>query len=354
MSDAKAALGRIESVLRGEIRRGVFPGAVFACGWGERRVQGAVGRIAFSKDAPEVTVQTWYDLASLTKPICTAAVAAWAVAENRMRISDPISRFLPEYIGDGRERIEVGHLLTHTSGLPAYDSIRMRAPDPHELRNRILASAPSSEPGTRMEYSCVGFIVLQYAIEAAFGERLDALFRRAIARSLGLRRLRFGPLDVERLSVAPTEKDRAWRKKRMWGQVHDPLAWQQGGVSGNAGLFGTVGDVAGFCRAMLRSDLQYPWLRVLREWAAPMQGSARGMGWDLYSRIANARETGCSDRTFGHTGFTGCSMWVDPEHGSYAVLLSNRADCPWDPASIAAARARFHRAWNESFVDRSL
>lgn len=348
------AVRRIESVLREEIRRGVFPGAVYACSRGGRRVRGAVGRIAFSKDAPEVTVQTWYDLASLTKPICTTAVAAWAVAQERMRLSDPISRFLPEYVGGGRERIEVGHLLTHTSGLPAYDSIRLRAPDPAALRERILSSTPTSEPGTRMEYSCVGFVVLQYAIEAAFGKRLDALFRRAIAQPLGLRRLRFGPLDVRRLPVAPTEKDRTWRKRRMWGQVHDPIAWQQEGVSGNAGLFGTVGDVARFCRAMLRSDLQWPWLRVLREWTAPAPALKRGFGWDLYSRTADAREAGCSDRTFGHTGFTGCSMWVDPDQASYAILLTNRADCPWDPAAISAARARFHCAWNESLADRSV
>jgi len=337
---------RLESVLRDEIRRGVFPGAAYACGNDGVRIQGAVGRISFSKESAEATVHTMYDLASLTKPLCTAAVIAWAVAEGRLRLSDPVCSLLPTFVGQGRERIELRHLLTHTSGLPAYDSIRLRAPDPEALRTRILSHAPSSEPGSRAEYSCVGFLVLQYALEAAFGEPLDRTWSRVIARPLRLHRLRFGPLDVARLPVAPTEKDRAWRKKRMWGHVHDPLAWQQGGVSGNAGLFGTADAVARFCRAMLCDDPQWPWLREYRDWTVPMPGDARGLGWDLYSRAANPQDVGCSARTFGHTGFTGCSMWVDPERRSYVVLLSNRADCPWDPTAISLARARFLVAWN--------
>jgi CubicO group peptidase (beta-lactamase class C family) len=319
-----AALARAEEAVWDEIRRGSFPGAALAVGRGSRVVMeqglGRVGAGGAEVD-PDRTV---YDLASLSKVVGTTTAVMLLVEDGKMSLDDPVQAYLPEFSGYMKDRVTIRHLLTHTSGLPAGSDAASDTPERTLLR---LMSVPLEHaPGMRVEYSDVGFVVLFAAAERAAGEPLYRLLDRRVFEPLRMYSTTYA-MGEGCLRCAGTSRSRgdAYR-----GKVHDPISRRLGGIGGNAGLFSTAHDMARFA-AMLANGGELDGVRVLRgatirQFTQRQPGSGtRALGWDTPGAPGTgASGTRVSDRSFGHTGFTGTSIWIDPERGTWVVLLANR------------------------------
>lgn len=318
------ALTHAADAVRDEIARGSFPGASLAAGrWGRVVLEEGFGRTGAGEGMvdPDRTV---YDLASLTKVVGTTTAVMLLVEDGRMSLDDPVQAYLPEFTGAGKERVTIRDLLTHTAGLPAGATIS--AATPEEALQRVLRLPLTGAPGLRVEYSDVGFVVLFAAAERAAGEPLYRLLDRRV----------FAPLQMHSttwimgegcLRCAGTSRNQG---SAFRGRVHDPIARRLGGLAGNAGLFSTAHDLARFA-AMLANGGELEGVRVLRastirDFTRRQPGSGtRALGWDT----PGAPGTGASGarvsaRSFGHTGFTGTSIWIDPDRGTWVVLLANR------------------------------
>jgi CubicO group peptidase (beta-lactamase class C family) len=309
------------AAVRNELRRGAFPGATLVIGRGSQVVHeegfGATSPGGRSVD-PRATL---YDLASLTKVLATTAAVMLMVEDGRMDLDAPVSRYLPEFTGGSKGRVTVRHLLTHASGLPA--GVALPAGSADAALRRIVATPLRAPPGERVVYSDVGPVVLLAAVERVAGEPADALLARRIFRPLGMQSTTFRP-DAPCVACAPTARN-------IHGRVHDPISRRLGGVAGNAGLFATASDVGRFA-AMLAGGGELEGVRVFREETVreftrrqPRSGT-RALGWDTANPRGTAGAGG--ERMFGHTGFTGTSLWVDPGRGTWAVLLTNRTYTP--------------------------
>jgi CubicO group peptidase (beta-lactamase class C family) len=321
------ALIRAENAVYDEMRRGAFPGAALAVGrYSDVVLEEGVGSTGRGWDAAPVDPdETVYDLASLTKVVGTTTAVMLLVEDGRMRLDDPVQAYLPEFTGPGKERVTIRHLLLHMSGLPE----GMDVPgglSPEEAVAHAARVPLEAAPGMRVKYTDVGFVVLYAAAERAAGQPLYRLLDERV----------FGPLRMSSTSydfgegcrrcagTARTQGD-AFR-----GRVHDPIARRVGGISGNAGLFSTAHDLARFA-GMLANGGTLDGVRVLRastirQFTQRQPGSGtRALGWDTPGAPGTgASGSRVSQSSFGHTGYTGTSLWVDPERGTWVVLLANR------------------------------
>jgi CubicO group peptidase (beta-lactamase class C family) len=266
------------------------------------------------------TAGTPFDLASLTK-LFTGAAALRLAAEGQIELDSPVTRYLSDFEGRGKELVSVRHLLTHTSGLPPGPALY--GPDaPADPRAALLAVPLSHPPGQRVVYSDTGVMVLGLVIETLTGHGLDGAIETLVCAPLGIRDTRFGP----RPEAAATEWDAA-RGCRIRGEVHDENAAALGGIAGHAGLFGTAGDVMTFARAFAECDTSFLPAELIA--AATTEQAAegnerRGIAWKLRSPDPEAPEHAFSPDTFGHYGFTGTALWHDPRREATVVLLTNR------------------------------
>lgn len=315
MSDACA-------LVQAAVDRGDIPGAAIAIGDARDVSIACLGAVA-PDDAP-VTPDTWYDLASLTKVIATTTLLLRDIMRGTIDPSASLSAYLPEAswlqaaprLGDAT----VSDCAHHATGLPAWRPFYTQGLTREALIAQVLQSPLEHAPGT-VVYSDLGFITLGHLLERVNGERLDALFAREIADEAFAADLRFGHVGEP---CAPTEKC-PWRSRLLRGEAHDENASVMDGVSGHAGLFGTIAGVAGFCHAILNerllthNALQF----VSRRPRQGASGERRGFGWALASPGWSGGDL-CSDRSIGHTGFTGTGLWIDLERDAFAVLLTNR------------------------------
>ncbi|CAN5663421.1 MAG: beta-lactamase family protein [Gemmatimonadetes bacterium] len=336
---------RAEEAVVAEVQRGGFPGAAIAIGrWDRTVVERGVGRLDWNVGAPVVDPDfTIYDLASLTKVIATTTAVMLLVEDGRMQLDAPVSHYLPNFYGPGKEFVTVRHLLLHNSGLPAGADIW--APTPEGSSARALTVPLRAVAGQRVEYSDIGFVVLWAAAEAAYGGPLYRLLDERVFGPLDMRSTTFLPGRwCERCAPTGQTKDGA----AFRGVVHDPTARRIGGITGNAGLFSTVHDLTRFA-AMLAMGGEVDGVRVLEretiERFTRRQAGAgtRALGWDTPgSGGGGAAGVQISSSAFGHTGFTGTSLWVDPDRGTWVILLSNRTFEPRAPNRIQAVRRTLH------------
>jgi CubicO group peptidase (beta-lactamase class C family) len=317
-------LARAEEAVWDEINRGFMPGASLAVGrWGYVVLEQGIGRVGAggAEVDPDRTV---YDIASLSKVVGTTTAVMLLVEDGKMSLDDPVQAYLPEFTGINKHRVTIRHLLTHTSGLPAgFDG---SGPTPQESLLRLLRAPLEHAPGMHVEYSDVGFVVLFAAAERAAGEPLYRLLDRRVFEPLGMLSTTY-VMGEGCLRCAGTSRSRgdAYR-----GKVHDPISRRLGGISGNAGLFSTAHDLARFA-AMMANGGELNGVRVLqpgtvRAFTRRQPGTGtRALGWDTPGAPGTgASGTRVSDRSFGHTGFTGTSIWIDPDRGTWVVLLANR------------------------------
>ncbi len=320
-----------------------------------------------------MTADTIFDLASLTKIVATATSVMILVERGQVRLSDPLSRYIPDFKGEGRDRVTIEHLLTHRSGLAPDFDLAEKWQGYDEAIRRLSSERLRSAPGARFVYSDLNFIALGEVVRKASGLMLDEFARKNIYEPLGMRDTGFKPNPNLRPRIAPTEKrsgqenylgssnkSLAPAEADRWlrGEVHDPTSYRMGGVAGHAGLFSTADDLAIYCQMILNGG-EYNGVRILsplgiatmtRPRAVAEDGSARGLGWDIASSFSSNRGDLYPPGSFGHTGFTGTSIWIDPATQSFVVFLSNRVH-PDGKGDVTPVRARVASIVASSITD---
>jgi CubicO group peptidase (beta-lactamase class C family) len=306
----------------------------------------AHGTLTYGDDSAPADVDTVFDLASLTKVIAIAPLAMRAIENGRLRLDDRVRDFISSWRGADRESVTIADLLEHASGLTAYLPFFRN----HEGRadfERAISSLPLEyAPRTQSIYSDLGFMLLGFVLEDVTALPLAEQFSRFVTGA-GAQPLTFNPPPEWRERTAPTELD-LWRGRLLQGEVHDENAWALGGAAGHTGLFGTVSAVGAFARAVLRGLLggdSFASSAMLQRFAlkSSVPGSSRALAWDTMLPTSSCG-TRLSPRAIGHTGFTGTSLWIDPEKNLYVVLLTNRVHPTRDNNGIQAFRRRLHDA----------
>lgn len=334
----------VDATVQRFLDRKAFPGAVVAVGREGGLVHlKAYGHMTYAPDAPPMTTDTVFDLASLTKVIGTTTMAMIMVDEGRLDLDRKVRDFFPQFTGGGKDKVTIRHLLTHSSGVDWWAPLYKEAKSMPEYLARIVPMELKYEPGTKSVYTDLGVMMLGDILERVSGVDLNTFVKTRVFEPLKMRDTGYRPPESMRPRIAPTEIDNDWRKRLVWGEVHDENAFGLGGVAPHAGLFGTAPDLARFATMLLRGGVfehrRYisPATLNLFETRAGIPDSSRALGWDTTSENSSAG-TLMSKRAFGHTGFTGTSMWMDPETGVFVIILTNRVHPTRDNNLIREAR----------------
>jgi CubicO group peptidase (beta-lactamase class C family) len=358
---ATQSYGRFEPVvayLRSQVDS-AFPGATIAVGYHDSLVLlAAVGHYAANDPRP-VTPETIYDLASLTKVIALTTECILLVDRGKLDLDAPVQRYLPEFRGSMKDLVTVRHLLTHSAGLaadlPLWDSTRTRA----AALAMVDTSPLLSPPGTQFVYSDLSAIVLMQVVERITVRPFDQLLAADVFGPLGMTATRFVPPQSWDDRIAPTEVDTFFRHRLLIGEVHDESAARLGGVSGNAGLFSNAPDMARFAAWLLNARAGRPGVGPLQADSGLVHrfttkqeippGSSRALGWDTPSELSSAG-TKMGPNAFGHTGYTGTSIWFDPDRDVFIILLTNRVNPTRANIKILQVRRRVADLVNDALT----
>ena len=329
-----ARLANIDRVVERGIRAGGYPGAAVVVGRKGAAVwEKGFGRLGWTGDAGEVVPErTIYDLASLTKVVGTTTAVMILFDEGKLRLDDRVVQYIPEFGGGAKDNVTIRMLLEHRSGLPAGRDLWRIASTPEEARAAVISTPLFATPGQYFEYSDLGADMLGFVVEAISGETLDRFLDTRVFGPLGMTDTRFRPDGSLRGRIAPTELNPP-RGYPLRGEVHDENAYALGGVAGHAGLFSTASDLAVFAQMLLNGG-SYNGTRIVADSTVRLfthrAAGTRALGWDTCGGKGSCG-TYLSPSAYGHTGFTGTSLWIDPEREMFVVLLTNR---------VHAARAR--------------
>ncbi len=330
--DTSPQLAKIDRVVRQAIDKDQIPGAVVLVGQaGHILFEKAYGHRCLEPRLEPMTLETQFDLASLTKVVATTPAVLKLVQDGKVGLDHPVSKYLPDFGRRGKETITIRQVLTHYSGLASFFRLNTKAPGAaSRVVDKIYDSDLSAKPGTRFVYSDLGFILLGKLIEVVSGEPVDRFVHSRIFSPLKMAGTRFSPPAGDHHHIAPTEKRADGTFLR--GHVHDPLASMMGGVAGHAGLFSNARDLSRYCRMLLNhgslegaSVLDPKTVRqMISPQSPPGKPDIRGLGWDIQSRYSSVKGERFSPHSFGHTGFTGTSLWLDPEIKAYLIVLTSR------------------------------
>lgn len=321
-------LRHIDTIVAEALGQKKMPGCVVCIGRSGRiALLKAYGDRQLEPSPLAMTTDTVFDLASITKPIATATSVMVLVERGRVRLTDPVATYLPDFAQNGKDRVTCLQLLTHQSGLTPDNPLADYEQGPEEAIRRALALPLESPPGAEFKYSDVGFIILGELIRTVTGQTVHEFSRQNIFVPLGMHETTFLPDEELAQRAAPTE-----RRGDVWvqGTVHDPRAHLLGGVAGHAGLFSTAEDLAIYAQMMLGEGrfhevrLMSPRTVARMAQAVTIGSETRGLGWDKQSRYGLNRGELFSERAFGHGGFTGTVLWIDPELELFVIFLSNR------------------------------
>ncbi len=356
-----------------------FPGATMAVGYRGKVSLHAFGKLSYDANSPATKIDTMYDLASLTKVVATTTLVEKLVEgdfPSPLDLDAPIERYLPEWI-DGpqsegphkvvvknlkelsawqddrqiawRHKVTVRHLMTHTSGLPPFKEYWRTSTGKADTLSRIFAEPLEYEPGTKVVYSDLGIILMAEIVQRLTGEPLDKLAREYIFDPLGMKNTMYRPPQTLWPEIAPTEVDNQLRHRLVQGEVHDENAFAIGGVSGHAGVFSTAPDLAAFCQMLLNGGV-YAHERVVRratiaEFTVPqaLAKNERTLGWVVPTEGSSSGHY-FSAHSYGHTGFTGTTIWIDPDRQLFVVLLTNRVNPTRENQKIMEVRPAVHDA----------
>ena len=349
----EALLRPAYNVIESAIADKAFPGATLAVGYKGKVAIHAFGNLSYDANAPAVEPRTMYDIASLTKVVATTTLVAKLVEGDfpvPLDLDAKVERYLPEWAADSnakdiewRHRVTVRHLLTHTSGLPPFKEYWRTSTSKQETLKRIFAEPLDYEPGSKEVYSDLGIILTAEIVERLTGRPLDELVKMYITSPVGMKDTMFRPPKTLWQWIAPTEFDKNLRHRLVQGEVHDENAFTMGGVSGHAGLFSTAPDLAAFCQMLLNGGI-YAHHRILKratiaQFTTPQKLSSgtRTLGWAVPTEGGSSGHY-FSTQSFGHTGFTGTSIWIDQERQVFVVLLTNRVNPTRENMKIAQVR----------------
>jgi CubicO group peptidase (beta-lactamase class C family) len=366
---APCRFGGAYRVLQEAIAARAFPGCAFGVlAGGQVVLESALGRFTYEDEAPAVTAETVFDVASLTKVVATTAAAMLLVQRGQVDLDRPLGELLPGFVtgrapGDSAREVKLRHLLSHSSGLPGYVEFFRTATTPEALLRACLELPLQAEPGARAEYSDPGFILLGKALETRMGEGLAGWLRREVFAPLGMAATGFCPEPAARTSIPPTEEDSTFRHARIQGEVQDENAWVMNGVAGHAGLFSNVSDLLRFAAAVLSAgtsnaagtsgapqEKAHLFHRATVDEFARRQdpeGSSRALGWDTPSENSSSGRL-FGPHSIGHLGYSGCSLWIDLDATVAVALLTNRTWPDRQSQSIRTVRPAFHDAVREA------
>jgi CubicO group peptidase (beta-lactamase class C family) len=333
----------VRAVLLRGLADSAYPGAYAVIGSSREIYAGmGVGHLDWAT-SPAPDENTMWDLASLSKVIGTTTAAMQLWEQGRLNLEAPVQKYIPEFTGKNKELVTVRNLLTHSSGLPAWRPLYKEASTPEEAIQLVYTTPLDTLPNVRMVYSDLGIITLGKIIERISGETLDGYLSLHVFGPLGMKSTMYRPPLSMRQRIAPTERD-PWRGRLVYGEVHDENSYALGGVAGHAGLFSTGHDLAIFAQMYLNGGI-YDSVRIVSEAAVKtftqVQDSTlsnRALGWEVPSGTNSAGHL-LSKHAFGHTGFTGTSIWMDPGRDLFVVLLTNRVDPSRESRGIYAVRS---------------
>ncbi|HEX6183067.1 MAG TPA: serine hydrolase domain-containing protein [Pyrinomonadaceae bacterium] len=357
----------ISKMLAERIEAGDFPSAVYLVAErGHVRFADALGDAVREPARHAATLETIYDLASLTKPLVTGTLLALLVERGRVGLDSPVADYLPQFGAVDKRGINVRHLLTHTSGLPAWEPLYIVADEPGQVLDRLASRPLEQPPGARVVYSDLGFITLGLLAQTVTGSKLDELARREIFEPLGLTRTFFNPEQSLQTEVAACEsggnayergmcegssdaveaRATRWREQTVWGEVHDGNAYFLGGAAGHAGLFSNARETLRLASQFLPSTttlFKPETCRLFRTNMTEGLNEARSFAWQLAATPESTAGPRLPPEAFGHLGFTGTSCWIDPDAERVLVLLTNRTHArPLPFVNINSVRRRFH------------
>ncbi len=337
------AFDETRKLLQSFVSERAFPGAALAVGYkGSLVLDAAAGKLDYSQSSADVTGDTIYDLASLSKVIGTTSAAMMLVDSGRLLLDAAVQDYLPEFQGTDKEKVRVTNLLQHSAGLPAWLPIYKEAKGYDEVLKRVFATPLEYAPGSRRAYSDLGMILFGEIVSRAWGHPLDQLLAERLFGPLGMKSTLYRPSKELLDRIAPTEDD-PWRQRVVRGEVHDENAYAMGGVAGHAGLFSTTHDLSVFAQMMLYRGI-YDHRRYIRAetvdrftGAPNAKGEAGALGWQ---KPSNSSWTGklFTPAAYGHTGFTGTSIWIDPQRQLFIILLTNRVHPSRENSKIEQAR----------------
>ncbi len=336
-------------VIRTGIAQSVFPAASIAVtSHGKLVALKAFGRFTYEPGSPEANVGSVFDLASVSKAVGTTSMAMILYERGLLDLEMQVVSIVPEFAGEDQRRrdVTVHMLLAHSSGLPAYEKLFLKARTTEELLAAAFTTALAADPGARAEYSDIGFIILAAALERIADEALDRFCQREVFSPLGMLHTAYNPPAAWRGSIPPTADDRILRKRILQGEVQDENASVLGGVAGHAGLFASAEDVARFAHVLLQGGpplVRPESLALFSRREATPQGTSRTLGWDTPSPPSQSGKY-FSARSFGHLGYTGTSLWIDPERQLSVTLLTNRTWPDCSNRAIKEVRPAFHDA----------
>jgi len=337
--------GRIDAAVSKEIADGNFPGAVILVGQ-ERKIlyRRAFGDKLITPHKEAMDAETVFDIASLSKPVATAMSIMILRDRGKIRLSDYARQYLPAFACEGKEETRIKHLLTHTSGLPAYTSASVLkqqsgSPCPEAVIEKICSLKALTEPGKDFRYSCLGYITSGKIVEVVSGKKLDEFAAENIFSPLKMSRTTYNPTASLAQSIAATE---VVDGRPLRGTVHDPLAQLMDGISGNAGVFTTADDLSVFCRMLLNGG-KWNGVRILSPESAGLlttvMSHGRACGFDVKSSYSWIKGSYAPEGTFCHSGYTGTSIVCDPASGIYIIILTNRVH-PEDKGSVRSIRTK--------------
>jgi serine-type D-Ala-D-Ala carboxypeptidase len=326
-------LAKIDHVVERGISAGGYPGAAVVVGRRGAAVwEKGFGRIGWNSSDAAVSENTIYDLASLTKVVGTTTALMLLFDEGKVKLDEPVHSYLPDFTGGNKDLVTVRMLLEHRSGLPAGRDLWRIASSPADARRAVIETPLAFRPGQYYEYSDLGADVLAFIVESVSGKPLDMFLSERVFKPLGMTETGFRPSPLLRDRIAPTELNPP-RGYPLRGEVHDENAFALGGVAGHAGIFSTANDLSVFAQMMLNGG-EYNGTRLVEDSTVSLftkrSAGTRALGWDTCGGQGSCGKY-LSDRAYGHTGFTGTSLWIDPDRQMFVVLLTNR---------VYAARAK--------------
>jgi CubicO group peptidase (beta-lactamase class C family) len=335
------------------------PGSVAVIGYNGTALRPrAFGHAVLEPEKIEMTPDTVFDLASLTKMVATNTSVMILLNRGKIALDDPVIKYLPEFGARGKDKITIRQLVTHTSGFPAFKRYYMDKKGREEFYKAICNEDLVAKPGTKRTYSDIGFMTLGFIVEKVSGKDLNTFAKENIFQPLGMKHTRFNPPASWRKRCAATEIWPVW-KRLAWGEVHDENANALGGVAGHAGLFSTGHDLAIFCQMLLNGG-KYGDTRILppeivRQFYTPQLdpkiSDGQALGWIIETESKEDAEN-LGAGSFGHTGFTGTSIWIHPGYNAFAILLTNAIHPDREKADRAFVRKPFHHALKKALENK--